>query len=65
MTVNKIKWRVVNQLIPSQRHKQYRTHQEALTAAVLKLAKEFCNRDELSQEERKIIEEQLTEIIFR
>lgn len=65
MSINRVKWRVVNQLIPSQRHKQYRTHQEALTAAVQKMAKEFNGRDELTAEEIKITEEKPTEIIFK
>lgn len=65
MTTNKIKWRVTNQLIPSQRHKQYRTHNEALIAATLKMAKEFEGRDKLSDEEQKIIEEIPKEMIFK
>lgn len=65
LTTSKIKWRVTNQLVPSQRHKQYRTHKEALTAAALKLAKEFEGRDELSEEELKIIEEKPTGVIFK
>ncbi len=56
VTPNKVKWRVLNQLIPSQRHPKERTYREALTAAVLKMAKEFYNRDELSDEETDIIE---------
>lgn len=65
ITTNKVKWRVTNQLIPSQRHKQYRSHQEALTAAALKMAKEFDNRNELSEEELKIVEEKPTGVIFK
>lgn len=65
MTVSKIKWRVTNQLIPSQRHKQYRSHQEALTAVALKLAQEFNGRTELLEDELRIIEEKPTGVIFR
>jgi len=65
ITVNRMKWRVTNQLIPSQRHKQYRTHREALTAAALKLAREFNGRDELTEEELNIVEEKITGRIFK
>ncbi|MCM1166280.1 MAG: hypothetical protein NC401_09770 [Ruminococcus sp.] len=57
MTYSTVKWRVLNQLIPCQLHKQDRTHREALIAAVRRMAKQFHHRDELTDEELHIIME--------
>lgn len=63
VTPNMVKWRTLSQLIPNQRHPQERTYREALTAAALKMAKEFCNRNELTEEEINIIDGKLQERI--